>query len=299
MRNFIRDKLNVVYSDFCHSAQNSNGLCPLKEFSFRGRNSPDYSDPLVRQYYMLKFFPGYLAEYYLMYRYLLNLEFVPNDHIEILSLGFGAGIDYWGFYFAAMEVVGEICFEDFTYTGLDINDWEYRDRLGNAGIYFEDQDVGGLDVLDYDGYNVIVFPKSISDFPDGAFDALIGAIRQTNFRRGKIAILCSLMTNESRAYDNSRLRRIVSVFVDDLGYECLDDLNEYIRMREQNVGLNTLVGGFDYSLNINETIMKTLEKCPNYIANGKSCDAGCSSMNTYPILRTNYVNYAIRRLSKE
>ncbi len=248
---------------------------------------------------MLKYFPGYMAEYYLMYEHLFDEKFLSNTVINILSLGCGCGVDYWGFHFAATKKVKNHQ-KSSSYTGYDIIDWEYRDSMGHdKHVFFETEDIGNLKKLDYDKYNIIVFPKSISDFPDEVFATLLKAIENTKFKKKKIAILCSFMTNDSKKYDFNRLTRLVKVFEEQHGYKCLDKANEYFHMKDKDVGLNTVVPGFDYTLPIKKTIFKTLENCPNFIENGKSCDQECSNMNQYPILKTKYVNYAIRRLKKD
>ncbi len=298
MREFIKSKLETVYDDFCDAASESEGLCKLKKFSFAGGVSPDYSDPLVRKYYMLKYFPGYLAEYYLMYEDILEQGFIKSKVLDILSLGCGCGVDYWGFHYIAKNKLKNHQ-KTTSYTGYYITEWEYRDKIENEHVFFENENIGELEELDYDRYNVIVFPKSISDFPDDAFDNFITAIENTKFKRKRIIIACSFMTNDSMKYDFSRLSKVVKTMTAKHGYKCHDKLNGYRHMEDQDVGLNTVVPGFDYTLNIKSTICSTLEHCPNYIENGESCDNKCTVMNQWPILKTRYVNYAIRRLSRK
>jgi len=301
MRDFIKDKLETIYADICIAASKSNGLCELKKFTFSGGNSPNYGDPLVRMYYMLKYFPGYLAEYYLMYKKLLKFNILPEDDIDIISIGCGCGVDYWGFHFIAKGWL-EKHRKTTSYTGYDIHNWEYRDKIDNVNVEFTNKDIGTLNSLDSGkfAYNVIVFPKSISDLPADVYENLVAAIETTKFERDKIAILCSLMLDGlSMNYDFSRLNRIVDVMTKSHGYICEDNLNKYTTMVNPEAGLNNVVSGFNYSLDINSTINSILHQCPNFQKNGKSCKDDCTTMNQWPVLKQKYVNYAIRRLRKE
>ncbi|EPR43493.1 hypothetical protein dsx2_2344 [Desulfovibrio sp. X2] len=300
MKRFIKNKLEAVYSDFQIAAKESDGLCELKKFSFAGGASPDYGNHLVRMYYMLKYFPAYLAEYYLMYQKLLNFNFLPHNDLDILSIGCGCGIDYWGYHFIAKEQIND--FKTTTsYTGYDINTWEYTDSLRNEKFRIINDDIAKLDNLnsgDYD-YNVIVFPKSISDLHPEVFGKLVKAIESTNFERKRIAVVCSLMQDEQALnYDWSRLKKIITTIMARHNYSCEDDLEKYITATNPDEGLVRVVNGFDYTLDIENTINSTLNLCPNFIENGKSCKNDCTAMNRWPILKQRYVNFAVRRLTR-
>lgn len=301
MQEFIKSKLETVYSDFCEAAENSEGLCALKKFSFAGGGSPDYADPLVRKYYMLKYFPAYLAEYYLMYSKLIRNKFLPEDDIDILSIGCGCGVDYWGFHFSAKKRLKDNFRSTSSYTGYDIIPWEYREDIDNVNVKFFNSDIGDVKNL-HSGkfaYNLIVFPKSISDLPEEAFKKLLKAFEATKFKRYKIAILCSLMLDDdAQEYDWKRLNKIIEIMKEKHGYTCEDDLDTYYTGPDPKKGLRKAVPNFVYGLDIDSTISSTLNHCPNFIDNDESCKPNCSDINQQPILTQKYVNYAIRRLTK-
>ena len=76
MQRFIERKIREVFTDFQQEAERAEGLCACKNLTYEGGNSPDYDNPLVQQNYMLRFFPAYLTEYYLMYKKLICLPVV-------------------------------------------------------------------------------------------------------------------------------------------------------------------------------------------------------------------------------
>lgn len=62
MTSFIKNYLTPIYSDFLKSESFMN-LCDLKNFYFNRTVVPDYTNPLIQQYYLLKFAPAYMWEY--------------------------------------------------------------------------------------------------------------------------------------------------------------------------------------------------------------------------------------------
>lgn len=52
MKQFIDSKLRQVLKDFQKEAEIAGGLCECKGLTYEGGNLPDYSLPLVQQYYI-------------------------------------------------------------------------------------------------------------------------------------------------------------------------------------------------------------------------------------------------------
>lgn len=301
MKDFIREKLDSIYKDFCITSEQCDGLCELKNFSFAGGGSPDYRIKIVRLYYLLKYFPAYLAEYYLMYRHLISMSFLPTNDIDIFSIGCGCGVDYWGFHFAAKER-SEKFKETTSYTGYDANTWEHRTKLENQNVKFIVEDIGtlqNLDTGDYN-YNLIVFPKSINDLTHDAFNSFIAAIENTNFTRKKIAIVCSFMLDaRSQNYDFERLSTVINTMILKHGFECEDKQDEYTTMKNPEQGINSVVQEFVYPSEILAAINSIIDHCPTYKSNGLTCEQDCKQINQWPVLKQRYINYAVRRLSKD
>ena len=92
-----------------------------------GGNIPDYSKPEIQQLYLLKYFPAYLIEYYEIFNDILKYKFIALP-FNVLSVGTGCGIDYWGLEFALRDH-GMDSADYVYYTGIDKIPWNYREYL--------------------------------------------------------------------------------------------------------------------------------------------------------------------------
>ena len=190
MERFIERKLRKVFRDFQQEADSVGGLCACKDLTYEGGNRPDYKSALVQQYYMLRYFPAYLAEYYLMYKHMLQERFL-GESLKVISIGSGCGIDCWGLYFAICDSGGDP--KRVNYTGIDIVKWKYQEILHIDNSYFINKDITEWTKLDENDYNVIVFPKSIGEFSDKDFNIVCDIFVNTDFSEKRICGLCSLM----------------------------------------------------------------------------------------------------------
>jgi hypothetical protein len=66
---------------------------------------------------VLGYLPAYLAEYRLIYGDILARGFLPKP-LNVLSIGCGCGVDYWGLHFAARDDHASYS-PGLRYTGLD------------------------------------------------------------------------------------------------------------------------------------------------------------------------------------
>lgn len=289
MRDFINDKITQIHNDFLEEIGCFETCCILKELRFNGGNIPDYNLAYMQQLYLLRYFPAYLIEYYDIYKTIISLSFI--DRYNVLSIGSGCGIDYYALYFALNQNHDLIC-----YTGIDICDWNYRDSLGNDEFYFENIDINNWAEFDWDGYNVIIFPKSIGEFSNDTFNALLKVIKKSQFKSNKLILVSSLRS--SRVDDDTdRLTRIINVFENHHDYNCIDDKETHTRYK-QNVSLNTYFPQFHYPNDIRESIVSLIEYCDTYNMNGEACEYDCQYLNKWPILKTGLIKYQIKRLER-
>lgn len=289
MRDFINDKLTQVHNDFLKEISRFKICCVLKDLRFNGGNIPDYNLEYMQQLYLLRYFPAYLIEYYDIYKNIINLSFI--DRYSVLSIGSGCGIDYYALYFALNQNHDLIC-----YTGVDSCDWNYRDSLGNHEYYFENIDINNWTKFDWDGYNVIIFPKSIGEFSNDTFNALLKAIEKSRFKSNRLILVSSLRSSRVDD-DGERLTRIINVFENHHEYNCMDDKNNYIHYR-QNVRLDEYFPQFHYPNHILESITSLIENCDTYSRNGEACKDDCQYINKWPILKTGLIKYQIKRLER-
>ena len=83
---FAMEKLKEIFFDFLDNLEEKEYLCELKNFGFKGEVLPDYQNQFIQQYYLLKYFPAYLTEYYFLYNEIIKKNFL-KDNYNILSIG--------------------------------------------------------------------------------------------------------------------------------------------------------------------------------------------------------------------
>lgn len=293
MREFIRKKINLIFNDFKLDLDRIGTFCELKDLRFNGNHTPDYSNDIIQRLYLLRYFPAYLTEYYLMYVDMFEKDFLDED-LNIISIGAGCGIDFWSCKFA-IENLGEQV--NIRYTGIDIIDWNYWDELDELECYLLNNDINEMESLDEEGYNVIVFPKSIGELDNNTFLNLKRVIGNTNFTCDKIMILSSVRT--TRAFiDVPRLAEIVTIFETRFGYSCLDDKEQYTYY-EPASNLEEVCPEFIYPFTIKEYINNLMCKCEGLQENWNSPHYdNCSVMDRYPITTTSQIKYQVVRLER-
>lgn len=222
MKNFIIDKMNEIYDDFMLELDEVKYYCDLKGLRYDGNNIPDYNNPLIQKYYLLRYMPAYLIEYYLMYKKMFKLNFLDLNP-NIISFGCGCGIDLWGAKFARDKNFPEI---DISYTGIDMVDWDYRDNLDMEEAYFINKDINEIERLDEYNYNIIIFPKSIGEFDTNTFLKLKDIIANTYFIENKIILLSSIRNTRCN-FDIDRLIEIIDIFTNKHNYISLDGKEIY------------------------------------------------------------------------
>lgn len=296
MQSFIESKIRKLYADFSKTAKRVGSLCVLKAFTFAGNSLPDYSNPLVQQLYLLRYFPAYLVEYYLLYEKMIRSDFL-SPPLNVFSLGAGPGVDYWGLMFAARKCGGGYP-EGLRYTGLDAIDWSYQDNLKHRECWIEHEDILGWNKLDESEYNTIIFPKSIGEFSNRTFQHVRSVLESTEFTEKRICCICSLRDQRADS-DALRFTSIAKLLQEGHGYTCLDDPNSY-QYWTRPVAIRSLCSEFVYPDDIKESLNSVLGHCAKFRANGnKPCNYDCYHMNRYPILNSRYMKWQILRFERD
>lgn len=206
----INEYLDLILENFEEYLRSGPCLCHLKDVHYDGGKVPDYSDVHVQQLYLLRYAYAYAFEYKRMYRYLPEY-FRTQSQLSVMSIGCGNMIDYW----ALAQVVGTQV--DLRYRGFDSIDWAYKfqerenDRvwltLGDATSAMED--------LPNIPADIIVFPKSISEFDHDAVDRFCECIRTKRILKNRVCVLISLRTDQgSIQRDMSKTKKIYDAFLD-------------------------------------------------------------------------------------
>lgn len=295
MEAYIDATLRRVIKDFDATKAQAGKLCDCKTLTYEGGNSPNYDTPLVQQIYMLRYFPAYLAEYYLMYVALLGTQFLPQK-LNVLSIGCGCGVDLWALHFA-MQAVGRNPATDIDYTGIDVAAWQYQDTMAHPNVRFIRQDITQWNVLDRSDYNVFVFPKCIGEFPPNVYGSIRSIFRNSSFIQGRVCGLCSLMKMGLDA-DAARFREIAQIMTNAHGFQCIDELDKYWHVPEEK-GIRAVCYPCVYPTDILTRMRQLIEECPTRLANGQPCKTDCTSrLNRSPILKTTFINYKLLRFKR-
>jgi hypothetical protein len=61
---FIETTIQTIYTDFISELTKMKDLCSLTELHYNDKYIPDYSKSEVQQFYLLRYFPAYVAEYF-------------------------------------------------------------------------------------------------------------------------------------------------------------------------------------------------------------------------------------------
>lgn len=291
MREFLNDIMEKIFVEFKQELEELESCCCLKRLRFNQGMIPDYSQKIIQQLYLLRYFPAYFIEYYDIYNDLIEMNFL--DEFNVLSVGCGCVVDYYGLYYALNNDVDRIC-----YTGIDKIDWAYKDRLNNDNYYFIQQDISEWEILDWDQYNLIIFPKSIGEFECNTFRNFKNALKNTDFLQDKICLISSLRDAYSDI-DSNRMEELIQIFESVHNYQCLDDKTSYTHYKE-NVGLKKYFDEFDYPDYIMDFVRTLIEQCQEYVNNDYlACTSECEQqLNKSPILKTGHIKYQIKRLER-
>ena len=128
-------------------------------------NTKSYEDLYNQHYYLLKYYPAYFTEYYHIWK--IFFETYNKKHINILSIGCGAGID-----FIAFTHILRIKNLKYQYFGIDSIEWKDRNRVFD----FTQQEVQNLTKKDFENVDLIVFPKILTELENEELENLADKI---------------------------------------------------------------------------------------------------------------------------
>lgn len=281
-----------IYNDFLANVNQEFNLCLLHDMNFYKHHLPDYNKPMIQQHYLLRFFPAYLFEYKEIYSHIIK-----DNHIDtpfnILSLGAGCGLDYYGLELALRDVNKNVA-EYVYYTGIDKIDWLYRDTLENNDCEFINCDITEATSLAREDYNIIIFPKSIGEFSGEGFNNIIECFKQSSFTEECICLVSS-MRDTQHHIDSDRFKQLLNVFTTHKNYQRLDLDIDYFYF--SNNAIITLDQNFVYPDEIKGFLTSLQDQCGSYEPGNINCDDICPThINRSPILRAGHIKYQLEML---
>lgn len=293
---FITSFLDIHFDKFKDLATKAQptDFCSLRNFDIAsGKWCPDYANPLHREFYYLKYASAYIVEYYLAFKQIFDSNLLTaNSHITTLSLGCGAMLDLVGFNasMANYKNVSPI------YFGIDIVDWNCNEtkNINNASLYTCGIENFNNDLCNFP-YDIIIFPKSISDIPE---------IHLTNFAN---SISCSKLSNniciinskrDKVDIDEFRAKNFCNMLAERCGYD-IDTIEQNINNIDGGTKIENLIGnGFKFNDDIGWFLKKFGEerlncKCP------EDDQQHCKDvLEKWPIRTKKFISYTIYHLEK-
>lgn len=205
--NYHRSRLE----EFSRYIEAGNRLCEL-EISFRGGDTPDYSNPHVQELYELRYSYAYAFDYIRIYRKVVNdlLQEGKTEEVKVISLGCGNMIDYWSLANAIMEKEAET---RIIYYGIDAIDWNYKFswRDGDQRWFRQEDFLAVLEDIHLLNPDIIIFPMSLSELDDDSYidtlaDKIAGIMKDKD--RVYLAARIRSTDSDSQEIDTRKLRRI-------------------------------------------------------------------------------------------
>lgn len=294
MRNFLNSTILSVFSEFYHNVTDQR-FCNLKTLRFDGGNVPNYCDLTIQQLYLLRYLAGYTVEYFLMYSHIFSLDYLGLP-INILSLGAGPGIDFYGAYFATKNY-GIDSTNNLHYTGIDRVDWSrYQDKLNLQNVNFLNIDLADLSPLNNSPHNIFMFPKSISEFDDGTFNHLQNIFSNSTFLTTRMCIISSIR-DSSISRDSERVNALASILAN-RGFTCLDNTESHWKLIDPG-SLRHYMGGYYRYPDEALDFLKTLnEHCVEFTRQGTNCHNDCKDLARWPMLKTELTRFQCLRFER-
>lgn len=223
-----------------------------------------------------------------MYKEIIRERLIAE--YKILSIGCGSAIDYYGLYFANDRDISTIKYE-----GIDPVNWKYRKSLDNENFTCKQESIVNLKFSSAD-YNIIFFPKSLSEISEDDLNIFITNIEQGIFA-SEILYLVSSTMDKGFIYDQQKYERIKDALVAN-GFTC----HNYQKTQEitDKPSFAHFDPDFFYPDEVKDFIIELNKKCPTYSAEGKNCDSSCKEQLTrYPILKTTHVSFQINKFERK
>lgn len=276
----INEYLDLILEDFKEYLRSSPCLCHLKDVHYDAGRVPNYSDEHVQQFYLLRYAYAYAFEYKCMYEHLLS-KIPKSSRLSVMSIGCGNMIDYWGL---AQAVGPDVV---LSYKGYDSVDWSYKfsgrdgDRLtlilGNAIDAIEE---GGSIASD-----IIVFPKSISEFDHDAIDRFCECLRTKRILKDRIYLLVSLRSDPNSAQrDVGKVKKIYEA-LNDAGFESETPYHVATHLKFRNAKIRELDSSFEHPGDVIDLLKVLNTQCAEYKENEKNCYSNCvDRLTRWPML---------------
>lgn len=282
MKNFLSN----IYENFLAEQEYWCNI-PESQFSnsqYKKYENKQYTQSYIEQYYLLKYAPIYLEEYYEIYYEFL--KHYKKDNIKILSIGVGAGLDFWGFAEAVVHLNKTI---NIDYMGIDLVDWKYRLKdIRFLQTSLENLTFENFSNFTYGKANVIIFPKSIIEIANNSISKFTNFLLDTNTR--DIWFIISYIKKGNKISGIDKFKIIHDTFLDN-GYKIIyGNINEHNESKDKDFKIL-------YPLDYKGGWMKDIKEHCNSKCNQSQINR-CNLVDQYPMLYKKHIAYGIYHFTR-
>lgn len=262
------EKVDALFQNYL--TQNKT-LCDLRDLDFQNNHFPDYHNQGIQCLYLMRYFYAYFTEYHCLYRnFLEKLETMPR----IASIGCGNGVDGAALFFVLKGA-------PFLYRGFDAVEWMPRatDSLSGDFQYFPVNIANAV----LSSNNVLIFPKSLTDFSQEDFDVFINNLTSESFEN-RVLLLSSIMA-EGTQYDIKRMSSVIDK-MKQLRFNLVDGKLDDVYSVKQRPCCRLVDAGFPDTM---RDFMKTLKMhCGDY---NSSDECGECGIDRRPVFTTKHARF--------
>jgi len=281
--NFIKEYMGEIFQNF-----KQKEWCSINKFHL----SPNfYSNILHQEYYLLKYFPAYFTEYF----HALDkfFESFNKTNLKILSIGCGAGIDYYALKYYIENKNMTI---DIYYKCIDIIDWHYKPKETNFS--FVHSDINDMESNIFNNIDLVIFPKILTELNNATLDNISEKLKNATLKN-ELYFINSYITDNS--HNNQKIDGVkqfekICNTLKGMGYSISGDseCTAYMYL-EKHEGIRAIYNFFIYPQEILD-ILKELKSNCEHAQDSIEC-AECS-IGTFPVLNTKYIAYNVIKFEK-
>lgn len=311
VKSILNQTLNPCF-DFLSDNIRRRDASVIQPFTFSTHT--DYSDPLVRSFYILKYFYAYLFEFIEIFQLLfkeVNRINTNNRNINIVSFGSGCLVDLIALAIMDPALISDVSIK---YFGFDTENWEmtiknlpsnidYRFIEGN---FFET--INNDEYFSIDEFNIFISPNSIDDAIQD-LGSLKSFINEKLFQSRACSIITTFPKAGSPGFDinvyQSFFLLLDSVLNTKINFQYRTTIKNQ-KSENLKVGITTIDRNFPvYPDNLKDklTNAKIERMCPKYCVRGNHCDKRSNECKDdkkpIPILTYKYINYRIEVYSND
>lgn len=283
----INEYLNLILEDFEEYLRSGPRLCQLKDVHYDGGRVPDYSNIHIQQLYLLRYAYAYAFEYKCMYEHLPK-HMHTRTNLSIMSIGCGNMIDYW----AITQIAG--LQTTLQYKGFDSIDWSYKFpvRDGDRVLFTLGDAISAIEDLAFLSSDVVIFPKSISEFDHDAIEKFCECIRTKPILKDKVCVLISLRADQgSTQRDMIKTKKIYDAFLD-AGFRTDSRHDVFTHLTFQDRKIRELDTSFEHPGDVVNLLKDLCTRCAEYNENGENCHKDCvSRLNRWPMLTGRHMQW--------